>query len=119
MPTTANSTFISPNEFHVNELIQANSEIYLILNEKMLPDHFAFQVAALEYDFSKGSFRKEIKRIVLPGSEHYRVFGAETRVKLFHLAAEPYPTMAWAPQLFIQDVPNVDWHNDPHHNDLP
>lgn len=111
MPTTANSTFISPNDFHVDELIQANSEIYLVLNEKMLPDHFAYRVNVLEYDFSTGSFRKEITHIVLPGHEHYRVFGSETRTKLFHIAAQPYDMKAWAPQL--------DWHNDPRHNDLP
>lgn len=106
-----NSRFITPNEFHVNDLIQANSEIYLILNEKMLPDHFAYKVAALKYDFTTGKFEKSISRITLPGVEYYRAFGPTTRVKLFRLSAEPYPTKAW------QCV--SDWHNDPHHNELP
>lgn len=107
---TDHSTFVGPNEFHVAEMIQFNSELYMVLNEKMLPDHFAYRVAAITWDYTNGKWDSKIHRFTLPGHETYRVFG-ETVRKAYKLSAEPYPVKAWASQL--------DWHNDPNHNNLP
>lgn len=115
MRTTTNSTFIHPGEFHINEFIEISGEYYLVLNEKMIVEHFAFQVAALKWDFEKNGFEKNISRVILPGHKDYRVFGTGTRM-MFGLSETPYDSLAW--QRFDGFVVQ-DWHNDPKHNDLP
>ena len=116
---TDHSTFASPNEFHIGEMIQFNSELYVVLNETMYPDHFAYRVAAIQWDFNAGKFDTRIHRFSLPGHETYRVFGATVR-KTFGLSEKPYASRAWIQNPV--DVPaeiRVDWHNDPMHNQLP
>ena len=105
------STFVQPHEFKLGDFIQHNSELYVVLNEEMLTDHFAFNVAALKWDFMTGKFAKRIERFVLPGHETYRVFGSAVR-ETYGLSHEPYNSKAWMRTA-------KHYQNDPMHNRLP
>lgn len=106
-----NSVFVNPNEFHMGEFVQIDGELYVILNTRMLDEHFAFKAAAIKWDTMTGRFTPRIVRMVLPGHKEYRVFGSKTR-KSFGLSEKPLNAKAWRRE-------TTHYQNDPQHNYLP
>jgi hypothetical protein len=119
-----NSTFKNPHEFRVNEMIQANDELWVILNSELDTNHFAFKVAGLKWDFTTGRFESKITRFILVGWKAFRTMDAKTRV-MYGLNERPYDAKAFQKAHYYQNDRNhfpvftPDWHNDRQHNLLP